>query len=440
MIPFYLLFIISNSARLGMVRRLTVLGAFNTSWLGAFVLLFMVEVKMEQKKQQLIRQMHSVDNSLALGAVEQLRRQRWLTDGSLLGADLSQADLRMADLREADLRQVVLDGAQLRAADLFAADLRQAFLMVTDLRQAQLGYANLADAELRGAIIVGADLSFANLSRADLRHADLQDANLYGAILTYANLQGANLIGVNLHDAYLHGTDFTRSICRNTVFARVDLSSVIGLEKVRHQGPSVVGAETLFQTQGEIPTAFLEGAGVATPLIDQLQTAKQNGTIYSPCYIRFGHADETFALRLHQRLQRQGVRCWLDGRQAMCGDGMYEDADCATYFWDKVLLCCSKEALNSWWIDYMIEHTLQKERQLQQMQGKHTSILLPITLDNHIFETDRHKAQQLRTRLITNFTGWEKDVQLFETHVADIVAALRIQGERDERTDHTDAE
>ncbi len=395
---------------------------------------------MEAKKQQLIRQMQNIDNTLALQAIEQLRRHHWLTDGSLVGAQLSQSDLRWADLREADLRKATLDGAQLRGADLIGADLQQSWLMVCDLREALLSYANLQDAEMRGAIMVGVDLSFANLSRADLRHADLQGANLTGAILTETNLQGTNLISATIHDTYLHRTDFTKAVCRNSVFAGVDLSMAIGLEKVQHQGPSVVDARTLMQSQGAIPESFLRGVGVATPLIDYMQLAHGNHHLYNPCYIRYGHADETFALRFYQRLQQQGVRCWLDGRQAMCGDNIYEDIDCATHFWDKVVLCCSKEALNSWWIDSMIDRTLEKELQLSQVHGHRIDILLPIALDDSLEHCDRHKAQQLRNRLIASFSGWEKDNNLFDVRVADVAAALQIKGDKGGTTHQTDAE
>src|SRR5690554_78599 len=48
----------------------------------------------EQRKQQLIRDIRSRSNDFALRAVNELRHERWLTDGTLQNADLSSANLQ----------------------------------------------------------------------------------------------------------------------------------------------------------------------------------------------------------------------------------------------------------------------------------------------------------------------------------------------------------
>src|SRR5208337_2969853 len=82
---------------------------------------------------------------------------------------------------------------------------------------------------------------------------DLEEGDLYKADLAGANLSGANLSGANLGRANLGGTDFSEAALAFTVLADVDLSAAKGLETVRHIGPSTIGVDTIYRSQGKIP-------------------------------------------------------------------------------------------------------------------------------------------------------------------------------------------
>jgi hypothetical protein len=114
---------------------------FGTEMFGAFLTFLLIEVlvsgrrqrevelrerlvrEASERKTQLIWQMGSRDNPLALQGVAELRAAGWLTDGTLRGAFLRMADLSDADLAGADLQGVYLDGANLRGTNLRGADL-----------------------------------------------------------------------------------------------------------------------------------------------------------------------------------------------------------------------------------------------------------------------------------------------------------------------------
>ena len=106
----------------------------------------------------------------------------------------------------------------------------------------------------------GANLHGANLSAANLRGADLRAADLRGANLSDANLRGANLGGANLGEAQCGGTNFADV---------AGLSKARGLIRSKHEGPSTIGIDTLFLSQGKIPETFLRGCGVPDTLIVQ---------------------------------------------------------------------------------------------------------------------------------------------------------------------------
>jgi uncharacterized protein YjbI with pentapeptide repeats len=140
-----------------------------------FVLIDLV-LGTRQRKVTLIAQMGSDVRDVAVRAVEELRQEGWLTDGSLEGADLSKANLEGAQLAE----------ARLRGASLIAARLERAKLKQAHLEDARLMAAHLEDAELVGARLDSAMLWFAHLNRAVLVHASLEGAALWGADLRSA--------------------------------------------------------------------------------------------------------------------------------------------------------------------------------------------------------------------------------------------------------------
>jgi Pentapeptide repeats (8 copies)/TIR domain len=210
-------------------------------------------------------------------------------------ADLSKADLSKADLSKANLRSAKLTNTNLSEANLSEAVLIEAVGAKTNLR-----LANLSEADLRKADLLAANLYGANLV----------GANLYGADLTGADLNGANLTGANLSGADLTGADLTEAILLFTVFGGTHLIDAQGLDKCRHEGPSIVDFQTL-KNSGPLPLAFLRGAGLPDNLIDYLPSLlKQAIQLYS-CFISYSSKDDAFAERLHADLQNKGVRCWF---------------------------------------------------------------------------------------------------------------------------------
>jgi hypothetical protein len=113
----------------------------------------------------------------------------------------------------------------------------------------------------------GVGLTSKQLNGVNLAKADLTGANLAQAALIEANLFRANLTGANLREADLAEVDLSNAVMGWTILGDVDLSLVLGLETVRHAGPSTIGVDTLYHSQGNIPEVFLRGAGVPEDFI-----------------------------------------------------------------------------------------------------------------------------------------------------------------------------
>lgn len=162
-------------------------------------------------------------------------------------------DLVGAKLRNIDLNGANLFRAKFVRADLFHADLFEAYASRCDFADADLRWADLCHAD-----VAGSNLKNAKLCHANMLSADLSEANLSGADLSFANLASANLSGANLSRSNLYAAsffsakldrvDFTGARMNMTLLSACDLSQCVGLDTIKHTGPSSIGLDTLVKS------------------------------------------------------------------------------------------------------------------------------------------------------------------------------------------------
>lgn len=296
-------------------------------------------------------------------------------------------DLSRAKLPNANLYLANFCGASLKAALLEGSDLNEA-----DLSEADLSKANIFDAKLDRAILIN----------ANLKSADLGWANFVGAQLKGANLSGANLSQADFSGADLTTVDMSYSTVWQTTFADVDLRFVKGLETLTHDGPSSIGIDTVYRSQGKIPESFLRGAGVPENFITFMHSLVGKPFDYYSCFISYSSKDQDFAKLLHAGLQQEGVRCWYAPEDLKTGDKFRQRIDEAIRIYDKLLVVLSENSTQSSWVEDEVEGALEKERQQNKLA------LFPVRLDNAVMKTDQAWAASLRrTRHIADFTKWK---------------------------------
>lgn len=340
-----------------------------------------------------------------------------LTNANLTNADLSEAILYDADLSFANLLGVNLNSTNLHRAELRGAVLRGATLNRSDLSNANLHLAYLTEADLKEAILTNAFLE-----GTDLKNANLTDAELYGAILTHAvltdaTLNRADLRGANLRGANLRGADLNETIISHTIFGDIDLSTVKNLDKVRHDGPSTIGIDTLSKSKGNIPEVFLKGCGLHDTFIEYAHSLTSKAIEFYSCFISYSTADKAFADRLYADLQAKGVRCWYAPHDMKGGKKIHDQIGEAIRQHEKLLLILSENSINSDWV----KQEIAKAKKREDTEGKR--VLFPIGLIEFgkIEEWEfpdskgRDLAEEIRLYYIPSFIGWEKDNEVYTT-------------------------
>lgn len=342
-----------------------------------------------------------------------------LSSADLSNTNLSGVELYDAELYGAQLSNANLDNADLRNANLYNANLANATLNFTSMYHAQLYNANLHKAQL-----ANTELSNANLSNANLTFADLSNAKLSFADISFADLSHADLTCVNFCQTKLHKTNFQESYLAVTIFSLTNLSTCLGLSTSQVGGACTIDFQTL-RASKNLPKSFLLKIGLPEIYIDYLPGLYMDSTFY-PVFLSHSWKNKPFARKLYEALIAKGVTVFFDEKKLKPGDNFYEHLSTGIDYYDKLVLICSKESLTeSWWVDREIDRVLSKERELMKERGKNIHLLIPIRIDDYIFEWEGAKKEEILRYNIGDFREWENE-EKFKLALTELIHALNV--------------
>ena len=324
----------------------------------------------------------------------------------------------------------------LRSANFFGADLRDANLFGVDFRRANLRRANLNKAYLGGANLIKADLSKADLRSANFSGADLFGANLSGADLSGANIGGADFSEANINRVimtrthfertYLEISDFKDSYFLQTTISDCDLSNTIGLDSVKHGGSSTIGIDTILRSKGKIPISFLKGCGIPGNVVKTvLKLAKESASGFYSCFISYNHKNEIFAGKLKKDLEANNVNCWVFPEDAVWGRDIEENIDRGVRDYDKLIVICSENSLNSEPVLREIERALQKEQSTKEKYKKTKRILFPVIIDDYFYKKWDHQLKPLMLRIVYGDFRGRKDPTKYKKALNRLLEGLK---------------
>jgi TIR domain/Pentapeptide repeats (8 copies) len=342
-----------------------------------------------------------------------------ISNTDLKKANLRETDLRWADLRRTNLSAAFLNRADLRRANLSQAKFNQANLSEANLSETYLSGADLSEVDLKRAFFIRSDLASANLSNSDCQRADFRWAYLIKARFNGADLSGANLIEANLTKAELKRSNLSKAFIAWSCFGDNDLSETIGLNEVKHFGPSTIGIDTIYRSKGNIPEEFLRGAGVPEHFISYTGFLNEKAFENNSCFISFSGNDRNFIEKIGDDLQREGIRCWYAPEEMKMGDAVRRQVDQLIRIQDKLLVVLSKFSVESPWIQKEVEAAMAEER------NRKRPVLFVMRLDNGCMDAEIAWLDNLqKSHQIYDFTAWE-NWETYYTQLSCLIADLK---------------
>jgi hypothetical protein len=313
-------------------------------------------------------------------------------------------------------------------------------------------YAHLSmpQINLSGWNLIGYDLRFIDFSNANLSRAQLTGANLTGcnftcADLSHAHLREAFLVGTNFQYTNLTGTHFNMTRFLNTC-----IHDCLGLDECDHQGTSMMDQGTLINSHN-IPNNFLYGVGLvdweieAAKLKNMSLTSQELNNVlkhiyehhstnpdkYYKCFISYSREEKKFADFLYRKLRDWGIQCWMDQHSILPGNDIRDEISQGINSRDKVILCCSKASLNSYWVNIEIDKALAKEENLWKEYGKRELALISLNLDDYVFKWNSSRANELTRRHIEDVTNWRRSPKKIDHAIQRLEKSLSINNRFD---------
>jgi Pentapeptide repeats (9 copies) len=152
------------------------------------------------------------------------------------------------------------------------------------------------------AVIPPVNLTNSNFENTRFRNSQLLCVDFTWSSLKNADFTGSLLVACTMRSTDLSGADFAGCEFQWLTLSGVELNSALNLDKVSHGGPSAIGIDTLFESQGQIPEPFLRGCGVPDDLIAHIPALTGEPFDHYSCFLSHSSKDEEFAQRLHSRL------------------------------------------------------------------------------------------------------------------------------------------
>jgi hypothetical protein len=302
--------------------------------------------------------------------------------------------------------------ADFQGMNLSHIDFGEVNLSKTDFSGANLRCAGLDKADLTHAKLVEVNLNAASLYGTKLNNARLLKVDLSGAALNGASLRESSLDEVNFSFSWLYDADFSDAFMGWTTFGYSDLSTVKGLDTIKHSGPSVVGIETLYNSHGQIPDAFLRGVGIPNDFIIYASSLARKAIEFQSCFISYSHLDEDFVRRLYSRMRNAELQVWFAPENIKGGQKLHEQIERAIQLHDRVLIVLSENSLKSEWV--MTEIRKARKTEIKEARRK----LFPIRLVDYqtiqeweCFDVDTGKdlAIEVREYFIPDFSNWKNN-------------------------------
>ncbi len=190
--------------------------------------------------------------------------------------------------------------------------------------------------------------------------------------------------------------------------------------------------------KGQFCEELKEELRKAIPYPEDLEQSKDYQTLveisalkFYSCFISFTESDDALSERLYNDLKASGVRCWRWKEDAKWGKTLMKSVDEAVRDYDKLIVICSEQSLNSPPVVREIERALQKEDELVR-QGKEQETLFPIRVDDYIFSGWNHpRKADVLAKHVGDFCMW-RELEVYRKQLNRLVRDLKTNADAEQ--------
>ena len=196
-----------------------------------------------------------------------------------------------------------------------------------------------------------------------------------------------------------------------------------------HHGPTSIGLDTLELSKGRISELFLRRCGSSHLIATKAKTLVEGAKQFLSCFISYATADEEFATRLCEDLQRNGVTCYYAPQAMTGGRTIHEQIKDAIKKRDRLLLVLSPASIKSSWVETEILRGYAR-----QIEAK-ADIFFPVSLtpvsrlkDWKCIDgdTDKDLANAIRQSYMPDFSESQFNPRSYEAALHKVLSGLRI--------------
>lgn len=298
------------------------------------------------------------------------------------------------------------------------------------LRHLHICNAELLDCILHQAVFDSTNFTHTSFFNTTFTDIEFRSTNLSYAVFDVCSFLDVHFYMANLSYATYPSVDFDR-----TLFSKTDLTTLIdakinSMDEVSIDYTSIATTiasriiHPLSIYSDSKLTDFLLRSGmpqlVAIYLIDSIRALNhcQLANIMRSTFISYGGPDEAFAKKLNSDLMTNGVKTFFFPLDASFGEKLHKTMRLVNDY-DRIILICSKRSLNRPGLLNELEKVLEREAK----EGGE-SFLIPINLDNYIFEW-KAPRKELKDEILNRVVADFSDRDLYSTQLSRLLKALR---------------
>lgn len=335
-----------------------------------------------------------------------------------------------------DLRGIWLSGENLHGYDFTSATINGLHVQRGTLESCNFNRTQISRFYCDGAEIINSsfdraifdDVKFLNVDIANcgfracsFKRSTLDAVNFVECNLSSAALEMARFVGTRWSDSQLAGIDV-----RGATFYDCDIGPLCNADVQSVRGALFNWTTICKSLRAPRLMRLLVASGLpeimATYTIDAAKTVDPLllFTLMRSTFISYGGPDAPFARELRERLHANGVRTFFFETDAIPGERLHQLMRREVNEYDRVILICSSASLNRPGVKNEIQETLAREA-----RDGGASYLIPVALDDYLFNWDDVLGFVIRDRVVADFRGALEDDSKFTQGIINLLRALR---------------